>query len=173
MFTGLETKRLYLKCIGYEDTDFMFRQFSDESVTRYLYDEEPFTSIDEAKGLIDFYLAPEPRNQHRWIITLKDGDAKIGTCGFHCWSRETDEAEIGYDISDGYRNMGYASEALSAILEFAGTNMNLRKISAHIYPENTASVKTAEKAGFVRSGETYIEVFRGEEYVHDIYVLTI
>lgn len=40
-FKVLETNRLILKNLDYEDRDFLFSQFSDESVNRYLFDAEP------------------------------------------------------------------------------------------------------------------------------------
>ncbi|MDY5913256.1 MAG: hypothetical protein SPJ62_14890 [Inconstantimicrobium porci] len=49
MFKELETKRLILKNIGYDDVDFMYKEFSTDLVNTYLYDAEPVSSIDEAK----------------------------------------------------------------------------------------------------------------------------
>lgn len=39
--------------------------------------------MEQAQKWIDFYLESEPRNQHRWIMVLKENSEKIGTCGFH------------------------------------------------------------------------------------------
>ncbi len=172
MYIDLETDRLYLKCIGYDDVGFIYKQFSTEEVNRYLFDAEPLNSEEEAKEIIEFYMEPEPRNQYRWIIILKENDEKIGTCGFHCWNRDNGEIEMGYDLQPLYWKNGYMSEALTTIVKFAKMNMEVKKVYAHIYPENTASVKTVEKMGFVRTGEQYYEVFRGKEYIHDIYLFT-
>ena len=87
MFIDLNTDRLFLKCISYDDADFFYKEFSNDDVNRYLYDAEPCTSVNEAKQWIDFYLEVEPRNQHRWIIVLSDTGESIGTCGFHCWNK--------------------------------------------------------------------------------------
>ncbi len=169
MFTNLETKRLVLKCIGYEDVDFILKQFSTNEVNQYLYDAEPISSKEEAKEIIDFYMEPEPRDQHRWIIILKENNEKIGTCGFHCWNNATGEVELGYDLQPGYWRRGYMNEALTEIMNFAKEKMQIGKVYAHIYPKNLASVGIVEKMGFERTGEQYYEVFRGEKYLHDIY----
>lgn len=84
MFTELETKRLKLKNIDYDDAHFIVKQFSNEKVNAYLFDADPITSIQEANELIQFYLQKEYRLQHRWILVLKNNNKKIGTCGFHC-----------------------------------------------------------------------------------------
>ena len=169
MFRELETKRLRLKNIGYDDTEFIYKEFSTDEVNAYLYDAEPFNSPDEAKELIDFYTEEEPRCQHRWIIILKDSGEKIGTCGFHCLDRENNSAEIGYDLQPKHWRNGYMSEALEEAIKFAQNEMKLKSLVAHIFTDNIPSIKTAEKLGFYKTDETYYEEFRGEKYLHYIY----
>lgn len=171
MFVDLETQRIYLKCIGYDDAEFFLKQFSTDEVNRYLYDAEPCSSLEEAKKWIRFYLESEPRNQHRWIMVHKESGENMGTCGFHCWNREKGEIEMGYDLQPTYWRNGYASEALAAIIKFAADQMKVKKIYAHISVDNIASIRTAVKMGFVKTGEQYYEEFRGEKFLHDIYYL--
>jgi len=168
---GIETERLILKNIGYDDVDFIIKEFSNDEVNRYLFDAEPITGENEARELIDLYLEEEPRNQHRWILVLKETGEKIGTCGFHCWNRETGEVEIGYDIQPEYWRNGYCSEALEAILKFSEREMKTEKVYAHISVKNTASLRTAEKMNFMKTGRKYYEVFRGKKHLHYIYLL--
>jgi len=169
MFRDLETDRLLLKCIGYDDAEFFYREFSNDEVNRYLFDAEPCSSIDEAREWIEFNLEDEPRNHHRWIIFRKDNGEKIGTCGFHCWDREAGEIEMGYDLQPAHWRHGYTGEALAAIVRFAVYEMQVRSIFAHISVDNIASARTAEKVGFIRTGDQYYETFRSEKYLHDIY----
>ena len=83
MFKEIETERLWLKNISDEDIEFIFEQFSNDDINRYLYDAEPMKEVSEAQELIDFYTVSEPRNQHRWILVRKSDGVKLGTCGFH------------------------------------------------------------------------------------------
>lgn len=171
-FEELETKRLMLKNISFEDRTFMFKQFSDEEVTRYLFDEEPMKELSEADELIKIFLQPEPRSHHRWILVLKDTEEKIGTCGFHCWDKEKQCVEMGYDLSEKYWGKGYMAESVNAILAFARDEMKVKRIDAHVYPENVGSMRLVEKFNFVQTEETKIYEFRGKEYLHYIYSLT-
>ena len=68
LFTDLETERLLLKSIALDDKGFILSQFSNDTINRYLFDAEPMTSLDDATELINFYMQPEPRLQHRWVI---------------------------------------------------------------------------------------------------------
>lgn len=169
MFIDLETERLILKCIGYDDVEFFFKHFSTDEVNQYLYDSNPCDSVEEAQKWIDLYLESEPINQHRWIILQKEKAEKIGTCGFHCWNRETGEIQMGYDLQPSYWRNGYMSEALSAVMKFAVEEMKVMKIFAHISVDNIASIRSAEKMGFVKIEEQYYEEFQGKKYLHNIY----
>lgn len=169
-FKNLETDRLYLKNIDTEDREFIFSQFSDDTVNKYLYDAEPLADISGADEIIGFYTVPEPRNQNRWIIIRKSDDKKMGTCGFHCWDKKAGKVEVGYDLKEEFWNNGYMQEAMREIIKFAKTEMNITEICACISVENQKSIRIVEKLGFALSGSS-IEVFRGEEYLHNIYSL--
>ena len=170
IFRDLETKRLFLKSISHEDDVFFFKQYSSDEVNRYLYDAEPCSSVAEAVEWIDFYPEEEPGNQHRWVLILKENGEKIGTCGFHCWNREQHEAELGYDLWPTYWKHGYIQEAVGRIIDFAAKEMGVKTVFAHISVNNAASIRTALKLCFVRSGKQYDEEYHGQKYLHDIYV---
>ena len=171
LFHEIETERLLLKNISYKDRAFILNQFSNDSINRYLFDAEPLSSIEEADELIYFYLQPEPRIQHRWILTLKNNSAKIGTCGFHCWDKNRNCVDIGYDLQEEYWGQGFMSEALNAILDFAQNEMKVRQVHAHIYVDNSKSIRLVERFGFTYNSETEICQFRGQQYLHNIYSL--
>lgn len=167
----LQTKRLKLKNIDYDDADFMYKEFSTAAVNAYLFDAEPLSSFDEARKLIDFYVCEEAIDRHRWIMVRKDSSEKIGTCGFHRLDRMKRTVEIGYDIQPEHWRQGYASEALSGLIAYLWEELNVKTITAHIAEGNAASIKTAEKLGFVRTGDTYFERFHGDDFLHYIYEL--
>jgi [ribosomal protein S5]-alanine N-acetyltransferase len=170
-FKDLETDRLILKSISSEDRDLILEQFSDDTINHYLFDSEPLSNLEEADEIIDFYIQPEPRAQHRWIIILKSNDSKIGTCGFHCWDKTNSSVDIGYDLQKEYWGQGIMTEALQEILSFALHNMGVTRIDAHIYVDNQKSVAIAQKLGLKWNGNTEMCVFRGKEYPHHIFSL--
>lgn len=170
MFRPLETERLILKNIERDDREFILNMFSDEAVNKYLFDAEPLQNLEEADEIIDFYLQPEPRNQHRWIIIRKVDDLKIGTCGFHCWDTNQSKVEIGYDLKKAFHGNGFMSESLKELIEFASNEMKVKTINACIYTENVKSIKLVQKFGFIMTG-TKNETFKGEQYLHQIYSL--
>lgn len=172
LFNNIETERLILKNIAIDDRNFIFSQFSDDVVNRYLFDAEPVTDIQGADEIIEFYIQPEPRLQNRWIIVKKADGTKLGTCGFHCWNKTDGKVEVGYDLKEEFWGNGYMQEAMKAIITFAIDEMHIKEISACIYIDNQRSIRLVENLGFVLSGSSY-ELFRNREYLHNIYSLYI
>lgn len=171
LFKELETDRLLLKNISKEDNTFILSQFSDNDVNKYLYDAEPMMDITEADSLIDFYLQPEPRGQHRWILIRKSDGTKMGTCGFHCLDMIYKKIDIGYDLKKGFWGNGYMQEALKAAINFVLLTFDIHQIDAHIYHKNEKSIILAEKLGFSFYNEAEICEFRDQPYLHHIYTL--
>ena len=169
-FNNIDTDRMILKNIAIEDRDFIFSMFSDEVVNRYLFDAEPISDIQEADEIIAFYLEPEPRCQHRWLLVEKSDGTKMGTCGFHCWNIEDGKVEVGYDLKEEFWGKGYMQEAMNGIIAFAMDQMRINEISACIYFDNQRSTHLVEKLGFVLSGSMH-QTFRGKDYLHNVYSL--
>lgn len=93
IFKSMETERLILKNISMEDREFIFSQFSDPVVTKYLFDREPLTDIEGADEILELYLSQqEPHLHHRWILIRKTDRIKIGTCGIHRWDQKASTA---------------------------------------------------------------------------------
>lgn len=172
MFTNLETKRLVLKCVDQGDRDFIFEEFQNDFINRYLYDEEPMTNISQADWLIDFYTMTEPRKQNRWVLIDKITNSKLGTCGFHLWDPDHKEVEIGFELMEQHNGKGYMQEAVEAIIDFAKEKMKVERINAVVYIENEKCIKLLERQGFLQKGEEETE-FLGQMYLHKIYALDI
>ncbi len=170
-YQNIETERLLLKNIGYDDKDFILKQFSDNDINEFLYDAEPLSSLEEADDLIDFYTIGEPKGQHRWIIIDRESGEKIGTCGFHCLDENGKCVDVGYDLQKEYWGKGIMTEAMTAMLSEYLPKLNVKKVFAHIAVGNLRSEKLAEKLGFVLSGDTETLLFHGKDYLHSIYVL--
>ena len=85
-----------------------------------------------------------------WMIVRKDG-SYIGNLSFK-GIPEGGTAEIGYGILEEYRGLGYATEALETILEWAFDQPGVERIAAETAPDNLASQRVLAKCGFLPSG---------------------
>jgi ribosomal-protein-alanine N-acetyltransferase len=59
---------------------------------------------------------------------------------------------LGYWMGAAYARQGYMTAAVSVLVPFAFSTLKLHRLEAACIPENAASVRLLEKAGFVREG---------------------
>ncbi len=61
-------------------------------------------------------------------------------------------AHIGYWIDRNFANRGFTTEAVKLVSEFGFLELGLHRIEINVRPENDASCRVAEKAGFEFEG---------------------
>lgn len=162
-FPILSTPRLILRQIRADDADAVFDLFADEQVTRY-YDLDTFTDLAQAADLIERF---QRRFDHqvgiRWGLALTDAPNElIGTCGYNIWVQPARRGLLGYDLARAHWRCGLMREALTAILDFGFSIMQLNRIEALTLPQNTASQRLLDKLGFKAEG-----LLRQYEYLKD------
>ena len=84
------------------------------------------------------------------IVRRTDGQV-IGGIGFK-GAPTAGIVEVGYGLAPSARGHGYAAEALRALLVIAGTH-GVRRVRADTLPDNLASRRTLENAGFTPATE--------------------
>lgn len=62
-------------------------------------------------------------------------------------------AHIGYWVAEEYANKGITTKAVEMLSEFSFAKMGLHRIEINLRPENVASRKVAQKAGYHLEGE--------------------
>ena len=78
---------------------------------------------------------------------------KNGTkIGYVAHFKASGETELGYFIVPNERKKGYVSEAIKMIVDYLFLSRDIVRIQAKADPENFASWKALEKAGFRREG---------------------
>ncbi len=163
-FPPLQTERLQLRGLTPNDLEFIFQHFSDPDISRYLHDEEPITTRQEAQAIIDFYIQPGARPYNRWLIVDKSRNLPIGTCGYHNWHQKHFRAEIGYDLGKAYWKHGFMTEAIVAVLECGFKQMELNRIEAAVHPGNHASIRLLQRLNFREEGHLRDYYFHGERF---------
>ncbi|MAU12255.1 MAG: GNAT family N-acetyltransferase [Anaerolineaceae bacterium] len=171
-FPALETDRLKLRDMLPSDVTALLRHFGNPEVVRFI-DMQPIKTIDQANEWLrwmgGFFAA---RDGLRWGIILKGDDCFIGSAGLHNWNQEANYAKIGVDIAPPYWNKGYATEALSAVVQFGWDKMNLNRIEADIVKGNRASMRVLEKVGFKQEGILRQRLRKGGKY-YDVYKFSL
>jgi ribosomal-protein-alanine N-acetyltransferase len=148
----LQTPRLLLRPLCAADAQRLFDIFSDAEVMRF-WSTPPWPTIDEAHALVERDLGAMAAGEHlRFGIESVDDHALIGTCTLFSISPTCRRAEVGYGLASAAWGKGYMHEALTALLDYGFTKMNLNRVEADIDPRNLASAKSLERLGFTREG---------------------
>lgn len=151
-FPIMETDRFILRQIEMSDAEEVFHYFSKDEVMKY-YDLDVLKDVSEARRIIKNWQNKYHKNEGlRWGIATKEDNKIIGSCGFHNWEKEHFKAEIGFEVTPEYWRSGVMTEVLQPILAYGFEKMELHRIEALYDPDNTASKKTLEKAGFIYEG---------------------
>jgi RimJ/RimL family protein N-acetyltransferase len=148
----LETDRLVLRGFRPDDLDAMTAMWAMPEVVRYiggvpLSREQSWTRLLRQIGMWSVM------NFGFWAVTEKTSGRLIGEAGFHEMRREMSPSientlEAGWGLLPDFRGRGYASEALDAMLPWAAANHGDLPVTCIIDPENTASIRLAERHGF-------------------------
>jgi RimJ/RimL family protein N-acetyltransferase len=92
-------------------------------------------------------------------VILKTSGELIGDCGLEHMDLEgVAAAELGYDFRSEYWNQGYATEAATAVRDYAFQVLQLPQLISLIRQHNVPSQRVAEKIGMRRTDE----LLRGE-----------
>ena len=148
----LTTNRLTLRPLTMDDAADLFAVFSDPAVVRY-WSAEPWTSVTNAQDAIALALeAYREQNEVRFGIELAETGALVGTVNLHHVFPQNRRCEIGYALASPCWGKGYASEALSAALDYGFHELRLNRVEADIDPRNAASSAVLERMGFRKEG---------------------
>lgn len=106
-----------------------------------------------------------------WVYEKTDPAHVIGTVCFRDIVRMVYQScEIGYKFDEYFWHRGYACEALCKCIQIAFDELHLHRITAHIMPDNTASIRLVERVGFEREGIARESAFiRGVWEDHVVY----
>lgn len=87
-----------------------------------------------------------------WLMIHTADSTLIGDLGFGGKPDEQGTVEMGYEVFPAYQKQGYAFEAVQALVNWAITQPNLKRIIAHSPQDHTASIRILEKLGLQQLG---------------------
>lgn len=117
----------------------------------------PLNDENSAKWFAN-YLAenPDAVGWVAWYFILQSRDGRrtaIGNGGFKGKPDQDGIAEIGYSVMQDHQRQGYAPEAVRALLAWAFSHPEVKRIIAHTLPDLHPSIRVLEKCGFVFAGK--------------------
>lgn len=148
----LSTPRLALRALSESDVADVFSVFSDPVVMRYWDGSVMATQQDAMKYIEQIRQGFRRRELFQWGIADAANDTVIGTCTLIRWSPNHERCEIGFALRQTCWGKGLGFEAVTALIEFAFTTLELHRLEADVDPRNDRSLRLLERCGFRREG---------------------
>lgn len=94
------------------------------------------------------------RDRARAGFAIRDltDDSFLGFMALVQLDLEAQEAEAGYIVKEAARGRGIGTAALRILTDWSFETLGLERIEMHIDPANDASIRLAERAGYIREG---------------------
>ena len=125
----LETERLILRHLTTEDAAFILELLNDAAFLHFIGDKGVRTLPDAQQYIIDGPIESYVRlGFGSYLVELKDSGLPIGMCGL-IKREQLADVDIGFAFLPDYRRNGYATEAATAVRDYALKTLGLPRIA--------------------------------------------
>jgi len=144
----IETERLLLRRSRPEDAATISAYRSDPNVNR----QQGWDRTDLEGVLADIVemsgRSPgEPGGWVQFTVEERGGGRIVGDVGLSVVDGEPGVIKVGYTIDPAFQGLGYATEAIRALVGYAFETLGAELVRAHASAENAPSIRVAEKVG--------------------------
>jgi len=155
----IETTRLIIKPLTYDQlVKYARNDNSLEEELRLGFTNKTISA--ELQEALENTILPNVFDRNRnylfstlWTLILKAENKMVGDLCFIGEPNSMGEIEIGYGTYEEFRGLGYMTEAVGAMVEWAKRQPNLRALIASTYKGNPSSSSVLEKNSFSNIGE--------------------
>ena len=156
------TQRILIRPLTLSDAEAVFAYRSDPAVTRYqmwrpseIIDVQRF--IRDQSGMI-------PGMPGIWFqmgIVLQGSAELVGDCGILVSMDDPASAELGLTLRTDAQRKGYATEALSALIEYCFVALHMSRVLARVFSGNLRAMSLVEHSGFTFTGRISSKLIDG------------
>lgn len=157
---NITTKRLYLRAPQLSDAEALVRVKS-LAMSSQEARKAVAAMVEEQKHPFSFH----------WVITL--AGQVIGRVKGWEVSPYNGYLQLGYDVGPEYRNQGYMSEAVSAVIRYLLLEADANRVYCSVRAGNMASRRVCEKCGMQHEGVMRQHYARQDGGYDDVYVYGI
>ena len=149
----IEGKQVNLRPLESRDLDW-FTEWNNDPEYKGPFEPHEYLSRDQIESWFN-----SKKNAEWWVIESQQGEPMgqivTGAQGDYYW--------LGYILHPDYRGNGYTTEAVKLLVTHLFSTKNIIRIQAECSPENIASVRVLEKAGFTYEGlKRKVTLIQGE-----------
>jgi RimJ/RimL family protein N-acetyltransferase len=155
---GLETRRLKLRAHTKDDFAACLALWQEPEVYRHIFGKPP-SQEDCWNRILRYHGHWQWFGFGFWMIEDRVTGRPIGEIGLADFHRTIEPSihgrpEMGWIITADMHGKGIGTEAANAVADWGDRNLPTKKLACIIAPENVASIRIAEKIGFVQKHRT-------------------
>lgn len=161
-----ESDRVYLSPLDADDYKILTKWMNDETLVSGLGNFKfNISELYEKEWLENVC----KKGEHQYAIVRKEDDKLIGVYGLEIRDNVARRIHIGGFIGEKEdRGKGYGTEALKLITKYAFEVLNAETLFSGIYAFNEASLKSAQKAGYIMAGKYRNAYFYNSKFYDEI-----
>ena len=148
----LKGTHINLRALEPEDLDFLYQIENNESFWQVSHTNAPFSKYILKQYLENAHLDIFEAKQLRLLIEEKLTRKQIGMIDLFDFNPIHKRAGIGILIHPKFQKNGFASEALSNLISYCFSHLNLHQLYANISSDNTKSISLFTKHQFKEAG---------------------
>lgn len=153
----LKSKRIGFSLWNENDIELALSLWGQPEVSEFISASGIFSEDDIKKRLnTELNLYKDYQIQYYPIFNL-DNDELIGCCGLRPFENQPNTLEIGFHIKKEYWNQGYATEAATAMIDYAFNTLKIKELKAGHNPKNIKSKNLLLKLGFIYEDKYFYE----------------
>lgn len=163
-FEPITTDRLILRRSHADDAAAISAYRSEPEVHRYQgWERTDHEGVHEEITEMARRAPGEPGGWVQLSVEQRDTGRLVGDVGLSLDEHEPGVIKIGYTMDPDFQGRGYATEAVTALVDYAFDGLGAEKVRAFASAENLASIRVAEKVG-LRLAERFERTYDGETW---------
>lgn len=151
-FPELSTARLCLRKASLKDANAYHQLLSCAEIAKFS-DVPANPTKKRSERFVSWMSKLQPRGKGvGWIIESINSKSVLGAIRINSIEKKAQCGMIGYEIHPDHWGQGFATEALSSVVVFAHTELELNRLEAWTVVGNEASNRVLAKCGFLHEG---------------------
>lgn len=149
---SLSGEKIILRALEPEDLNFLYQIENNESFWEVSHTQTPFSKYILKRYLENAHLDIYESKQLRLLIEEKSTRKQIGMIDLFDYNPQHKRAGIGILIHPDFEKKGFASEALSIIINYSFSHLQMHQLYANITSDNIKSLALFYKYNFIKTG---------------------
>lgn len=164
----LSGTKIVLRALEPEDLAFLYAIENNESFWEVSHTQTPFSKYILKQYLQNSYQDIFEAKQLRLIIVAKETNQKIGMIDVFDFNPQHLRAGIGILIHPNFQYKGFATEALSILINYCFSTLNLHQLYANITSDNLKSISLFTKNKFQKIGVKKDWIFTNGKFKDEV-----